>query len=96
MGAIKVTSAELTAASGELKAGASTIGGELARLKGRVNSLQGGWEGTASSSFATLYAQLDAGWKKCEEALAGIAGQLGQAAVRYEETENTNTSAFGS
>ena len=58
-------------------------------------SLVGGdWSGAASQSFQELYSQWDQSAIQLKESLQGISELLSQAALSYEESENSISGTF--
>jgi WXG100 family type VII secretion target len=85
---IKVTSEDLSSASARLSSGSQEIDGQLASMRSLVQSLVGGdWQGTASTSFDTLYQQWNTSAAGLREALDGISQLLANAANSYAATE---------
>jgi WXG100 family type VII secretion target len=62
---------------------------------GIVDGLVGGdWSGAASQSFQELYSQWDQSAIQLKESLQGISELLSQAALSYEESENSISGTF--
>jgi WXG100 family type VII secretion target len=88
MSLIKVTSEDLASASARLSSGSQEIDNQLASMRSLVQSLVGGdWQGTASSSFDTLYQQWNTSAANLREALDGISRLLANAGTAYAATE---------
>lgn len=92
MADIKVTSTELHTVSSQLSTGSSDIESRLSQLHAQVQALvDNGWQGSASTAFNELYTQWNTAGTQLKQALDGISTQLGNAATKYEETEEALT-----
>ncbi|WP_423921810.1 WXG100 family type VII secretion target [Frigoribacterium sp. 2-23] len=95
MADIRVTSDSLSGVSNQLSSGSQSIESQLQNLKSLVDGLVGGdWSGAASQSFQELYSQWDQSAIQLKESLQGISDLLGQAALSYEESENSISGTF--
>ena len=95
MADIRVTSDSLSGVSNQLSSGSQSIESQLQNLKGLVDGLVGGdWSGAASQSFQELYSQWDQSAIQLKESLQGISELLSQAALSYEESENSISGTF--
>ena len=95
MAEIQVTSESLTGVANQLGSGASEIESQLSNLKSLVSGLVAGeWGGSASQSFQELYSQWDQSAIQLKESLQGISELLSQAALSYEESENSISGTF--
>jgi WXG100 family type VII secretion target len=95
MADIRVTSDSLSGVSNQLSSGSQSIESQLQNLKSLVDGLVGGdWSGAASQSFQELYSQWDQSAIQLKESLQGISQLLSQAALSYEESENSISGSF--
>ncbi|NIJ05417.1 WXG100 family type VII secretion target [Frigoribacterium faeni] len=95
MADIRVTSDSLSGVSNQLSSGSQSIESQLQNLKSLVDGLVGGdWSGSASQSFQELYSQWDQSAIQLKESLQGISELLSQAALSYEESENSISGTF--
>jgi len=95
MADIRVTSDSLSGVSNQLSSGSQSIESQLQNLKSLVDGLVGGdWSGAASQSFQELYSQWDQSAIQLKESLQGISQLLSQAALSYEESENSISGTF--
>ncbi|TWX38509.1 WXG100 family type VII secretion target [Frigoribacterium sp. ACAM 257] len=95
MADIRVTSDSLSGVSNQLSSGSQSIESQLQNLKSLVDGLVGGdWSGAASQSFQELYSQWDQSAIQLKESLQGISELLSQAALSYEESENSISGTF--
>lgn len=96
MAFIKVTGEELAATSAQLQSAASQIESENSRAMSQVQALVGaGWQGAASASFESAFAQWKSGADQVQAALAQISAMLNTAANTYDSTESQIASSFG-
>jgi WXG100 family type VII secretion target len=95
MADIRVTSESLSGVSNQLSSGSQSIESQLQNLKSLVDGLVGGdWSGSASQSFQELYSQWDQSAIQLKESLQGISELLSQAALSYEDSENSISGTF--
>jgi len=95
MADLRVTSDSLAGVSNQLSSGSQSIESQLQNLKSLVDGLVGGdWSGSASQSFQELYSQWDQSAIQLKESLQGISELLSQAALSYEESENSISGTF--
>jgi WXG100 family type VII secretion target len=95
MAEIRVTSESLSGVASQLNSGSSSIESQLSNLKSLVDGLvNGDWSGSASQSFNELYGQWDQAAIQLKESLAGISELLNQAALSYEDSENSIAGTF--
>ena len=94
MDGYRVDPAQLETVSGQMRAGAASIEGELGRLRGAVDSLHGNWVGRAQAQFQTLLDQWQAGARQLHDALTSIAALTAQAGSVYAETDSQVASGF--
>jgi WXG100 family type VII secretion target len=59
-----------------------------------LSTLQSEWEGAASESYASRYAELKPGFQRAEELIQEIASALDQTAINLEETDAAIASGF--
>ena len=96
MATIKVTAEELSSTASQLNTAAGQIEAENSRAMSQVQALVGaGWQGAASASFESAFAQWKSGADNVQSALASISGQLNQAATSYDSTESQIAGSFG-
>jgi WXG100 family type VII secretion target len=94
MDGYRVDPAQLESVSGQMRAGAGAIEGELGRLRASVNSLHGNWVGNAQLHFQSLLDQWQDGASRLHEALTQIASLTAQAGNAYAETDSSVASGF--
>jgi WXG100 family type VII secretion target len=95
MAFIKVTAEELQSTSSQLNSAAAQIEAENSQAMSQVQALVGaGWQGAASGSFETAFAQWKSGADQVRGALAQISTLLNQAAATYESTESQIAGSF--
>jgi WXG100 family type VII secretion target len=88
MALIKVTSEDLANASTQLSTGSQEIDSQLSAMHKLVQELVASdWQGAASSSFESLYAEWNTSAANLREALDGISKLLANAASAYASTE---------
>lgn len=88
MSLIKVTSEDLSNASGQLTSGSQEIDAQLSTMHGLIQDLVASdWQGAASSSFESLYQEWNTSAANLREALDGISKLLSNAASAYASTE---------
>lgn len=85
---LEVTFESLSATSSDLGKGGGEIDSQLTAMESKVRDLtNAGWKGAASSAFQDLWDQWQRGAADVREALDGISQMAGEAARKYEETE---------
>jgi len=89
MGLIRVTSEELRQQGGNTTSAAANVQDLLTTLQNQITDLSTRWEGAASSSFQSLYADWQNGARTVHQSLEGIAKLLGVAADTYENAEQS-------
>lgn len=88
MALIKVTSEDLASASSQLTTGSQEIDGQLNTMHHLVQELVASdWQGSASSSFESLYQEWNTSAANLRQALDGISKLLSDAASAYASTE---------
>ena len=95
MARIGVQSEELRQQAGAVKAGAAEVNDILGRLTGQIQTLASSWEGAASAAFQARWQEWQAGAAQVQQAMDGMGIFLDQAAVTYEETEESLRAAAG-
>jgi ESAT-6 family protein len=89
MGAIKVTSEQLHSVSSQLSTGSEDVSQQLESMRTKVQALvDADWNGAASDSFRDLWQEWHSGARQVKQALDGISQMLGQAATKYQDTED--------
>jgi WXG100 family type VII secretion target len=83
---IRVTPEQLNSVAGQLNAGASSIDGTLAQLRGNVAPLGSDWAGTA---------QWQSSSRALHQALVDIGQLMNQAGAAYDSNEQQIASSFG-
>ena len=78
-----------------MKAGAAEVNDILGRLTGQIQTLASSWEGAASAAFQARWQEWQAGAAQVQQAMDGMGIFLEQAAVTYEETEESLRAAAG-
>ena len=90
----KVDTGQITAASGDINRLAGEIESGVKAMMGKLNALQGSWQGSAATNFA----QVSEDWRRTQDqvrdSLQRISMALGQAATQYGDTEHANTRMF--
>ena len=88
MSMIRVTSEDLSSAAAQLGQGSQEIDAQLGSMRSLIQSLvSADWQGTASSSFDSLYQQWNTSANNMRNALDGISKLLSNAAAAYAQTE---------
>jgi WXG100 family type VII secretion target len=92
---IRVTPEQLNSVAGQLNAGASSIDGTLAQLRGNVAPLGSDWAGTAQARFQSLWEQWQSSSRALHQALVDIGQLMNQAGAAYDSNEQQIASSFG-
>lgn len=95
MARIGVQSEELRQQAGAVKTGAAEVNEILSRLTGQIQALASTWEGAASAAFQTRWQEWQTGAAQVQQAMDGMGVFLDQAALTYEETEESLRAAAG-
>lgn len=90
-----VDSAEVAQAAAAAQQSGSGIRAEVATLVGRLSSLEGSWQGTASTAFSGALDQWRSAQAQVETALESLSQALNQAASTYQDAEDATTRLFG-
>lgn len=91
---LRVTPEQLSALSGRVSGGASSIEAELRGLAGAIAPLGSDWAGVAQAQFQTLWAEWQKSAESLQHALAGIAGLLAKAGEAYASAESAVAASF--
>jgi WXG100 family type VII secretion target len=86
-----VNRAAMATAAQQVESAVTVIRGLQSNMNGYNASLQGGWQGQASSAFASTYEAFNADFAKVLNALQGIQERLVSTHSTYSTTEDTNT-----
>lgn len=84
----------MVAAAGRVDTVNGQVQGELSRLRGTVDGLQGSWAGEAQVSFDGLMNRWNTSARDLQEALQAIADNIRSNAKHFEGMEAENASAF--
>lgn len=94
MAQFTVDSESLIATKSEVAAGSDRLRGEVALIMGRVQQLEGAWQGAASQAFQGLAAEWQALHLQVEEALGNLAHRLELAGTGYQQVEHDVANMF--
>ena len=70
------------------------IQGLLSTLKGDVDGIRGGWEGSAAIAFHNLMERWDASATKLGQALEGISENIKANSVQFDTTQQDHTASI--
>lgn len=70
------------------------IQGLLSTLKGEVDGIRGGWEGSAAIAFHSLMERWDASAMKLNQALEAIGENIKSNSVSYDTAQQDHTSSL--
>ncbi|QCQ92150.1 WXG100 family type VII secretion target [Rhodococcus sp. SGAir0479] len=70
------------------------IQGLLSTLKGEVDGIRGGWEGSAAIAFHSLMERWDASANKLGQALDAISENIKSNSVSYDTAQQDHTSSL--
>ncbi|WP_305092338.1 WXG100 family type VII secretion target [Prescottella sp. R16] len=70
------------------------IQGLLSTLKGEVDGIRGGWEGSAALAFQSLMERWDASATKLNQALDAIGENIKSNSVSYDGAQQDHTSSL--
>jgi WXG100 family type VII secretion target len=93
-GQIRITPEQMRGRANEYRTEAEKVNEVIARMDSLLSALQGEWEGEASQSYASRYAELKPGFMKAEELIREIATALDATARIVEETDASIASQF--
>lgn len=94
MSTFSVNTAQVTAASNNVRKSVDVIRAEVASMMSQLNSLQGSWSGTAANQFADIAAQWHATQTNVEASLESIKVALDATATHYQDAEANIASMF--
>jgi WXG100 family type VII secretion target len=86
-----VNRAAMAGAAQQVESAVTVIRGLQANMNGYHSQLQSGWQGQASSAFASTYEAFSADFARVLNALQGIQERLVSTHTAYVNTEETNT-----
>lgn len=89
-----VDSDEVAAAAARAGQSGEAIRGEVAALVATLQSLEGSWQGQASTAFAGVLAQWRGAQAQVEAALVSLTQALSAAATGYADAEATAARMF--
>ena len=72
----------------------SEIQGLLSTLKGEVDGVRGGWEGSAAIAFQSLMERWDGSANKLNQALEAISENIKSNSVSYDSAQQDHTSSL--
>lgn len=72
----------------------SEIQGLLSTLKGEVDGVRGGWEGSAAIAFQSLMERWDGSATKLNQALEAISENIKSNSVSYDSAQQVHTSSL--
>jgi WXG100 family type VII secretion target len=90
----KVDTEQISSASGDINRVAGEIEAGVKAMMGKLNALQGTWQGSAAANFAGVSEDWRRTQDQVRDSLQRISLALGQAATQYGEVENANTRTF--
>ncbi len=93
-GNIRVTPEQLQAISGQLNSGAGEIESINSQLQTQVAPLGSDWAGVGQARFHELWAEWQRSSQGIQHALQGISQMMGQASVRYADTDQEIGASF--
>lgn len=85
---IRITPDQMRQRANQYRTEADTVNGVIKKMDSLLQQLQSEWEGSASESYATRYAELKPGFQKAEELIREIAQSLDSTARIVEETDS--------
>ncbi len=89
-----VDSDEVAAAAARANRSGEAIRAEVGSLVATLQSLEGTWQGSASTAFAGVLAQWRGAQAQVETALVSLSQALGAAAAGYADAEATAARMF--
>ena len=92
--AYAVSPAELTAASGKLRAAAGGIAGELSSCATQVRALSGVWTGASHARYEALFSEWQSSAARLQQALEGLAEMTSRASQVYASGDQSVASMF--
>ncbi|MBW8172493.1 WXG100 family type VII secretion target [Ornithinimicrobium sp. Arc0846-15] len=90
----RVDTAQIQAASGDINRIAASIEGEVKAMMGKLNALQGSWQGGAAGNFATVAADWNTTQERVRASLQQISLALKSAGDDYASVEEMNRARF--
>lgn len=94
MAQFTVDSESLIATRAEVSAGSDRLRSEVAFIMGRVQQLEGAWQGSAAQAFQGVAAEWQSLHLQVEEALQNLARRLEMAGTGYQQVEADVASMF--
>ncbi|MCI5735035.1 MAG: WXG100 family type VII secretion target [Eubacterium sp.] len=91
---IRITPDQMRQRANQYRTEADTVNGVIKKMDSLLQQLQSEWEGSASESYATRYAELKPGFQKAEELIREIAQSLDSTARIVEETDSDIANQF--
>ena len=91
---IRITPDQMRERANQYRTEADTVNGVISTMDTLLSNLQGEWEGAASESYATRYAELKPGFVKAEELIREIASALDSTASIVETTDSDIANQF--
>ena len=91
---IRITPDQMRQRANQYRTEADTVNGVIKKMDSLLQQLQSEWEGSASESYATRYAELTPGFQKAEELIREIAQSLDSTARIVEETDSDIANQF--
>lgn len=92
--AITADTATIQQAANDTATAQQDIVGKLSQLRGEMETLAGGWGGTAAASFGRVMETFDQEGKTLMDALQGIADMLASTGVAIQENEDAQNDAM--
>jgi WXG100 family type VII secretion target len=94
VGQIRISPDTMRQRAGQYRSEASNMNAVITSMDNLLSTLQSEWEGAASESYASRYAELKPGFQRAEELIQEIATALDQTAINLEETDAAIASGF--
>ncbi len=91
---IRITPDQMRQRANQYRTEADNVNGVISKMDSLLQQLQSEWEGSASESYATRYAELKPGFQKAEELIREIAQALDSTARIVEETDTDIANQF--
>ncbi len=90
----QVDTAQLVAASGDIRRISAQIESDVATMMARLAGLQDAWRGTAAAGFQRVISSWSATQRQVRASLDEIEGALSRAGSQYAEVEAANATLF--
>lgn len=94
MGQIRITPDDMRSRASEYRTEGNKLEDIISTMDTLLENLQGEWEGAASESYASRYAELKPGFQKARDLIEEIATSLETVATTMEDTDSSISASF--